>query len=242
MSVSSGYALMRDRERQYDGYIAWGSPGELRDTDTLAARIEWDPAKWPEGVRASFLSVGWTVTPGKLLTVGYKGTGPSDKVRFYTFVMCAREGCPHRVMVDLENPDFKPKDGYTVGVHGGGEVDPPAWWGKRTFLCEEGLSTTAPFPCKLVRSEALAQFEQASPDTRWTMWTVHASQGTVLFYDRRAKAFGLLDYDETTFTTLGRIAQGIRWVPLAGLESTLKDKDHCHEILSEVRQAVHAPS
>jgi hypothetical protein len=105
-------------------------------------------------------------------------------------------------MVDAHRPDFRPQ-GYSVGAWGGGFMPKPEWWGRRTFLCEDGLSSASRVPCRLRTSEALADIESRL-DIRWTVWGLldgSGSRGTILFTPNvPSAAIWLLAYrDEAIF-------------------------------------------
>lgn len=207
VSPTSGVVIFTDRTRDQRGYLEWSHLSDLANTDAAAARIEWDQTKWPPELH-EWSGSSPKVYSGQIQWVGYESEGTT--VRRYTFVPCARVGCSHRVMVDVEKPDHKP-DMWAVGSWGGGEMFPPPWWGNRTFVCEDGLKSNIPVPCKLARSETLAQFEQAS-QSRWVRWETTKSGGAMLFYWPGAKVFGAMVYEgDQVFETPGRISQVTQW-------------------------------
>lgn len=240
-SYSAGVALFHDRERAEQGILTWSSLDDLKDPETAVKSIEWDPSKWVDvpGPPAD----DNVIPPDHVQYVGYLDGGHT--VRRYTFVPCVRSGCKHRVMVDYDNPNYKP-DSHAVGSWGGGALPLPVWWG-RTFRCEDGMSTFGPQPCSVIHGDAVAQFEQAS-GARWTMWwhrRAVRTEGSVLFYDAKSKVYGLFTYNDlNAFTTPARIAQGIQWGSIAELERTLSPRrpDVCDEILLELGKHVRLAS
>lgn len=215
-SSCKGNAVVYDREYAIKrrGLVVWETLADLADIDKVAESVLWNKEDWPEIARENDPQPD-PVPEGHVRWVGYK---VNESVRRYTFVPCARPDCPHEVMVDVRDPTYCPT-GYIVGSWGGGSMPEPEWWGKSVIRCEDGLSRFGTQPCALVRSEALAQFEQAS-GARWTIWD-DTTQGSkrppitaVLFRNRHENRYGVLFYPGTgreTFETSARIAQAITW-------------------------------
>lgn len=240
-SLKSALATVWDRERGVPGTLEWQNVGELGNPDSAFAQIDWSRDRWVATMKEMGVDPDEEVSPGLVRWVGYKANGA---VRKYTFAKCAREGCPHRVMVDVKDPTFQP-DTYMIGSWGGGTMPAPEWWGQRTFKCEEGLSTSAPNPCVLVRSDAIAQYEQAS-GSRWTMWhSPSDDSGTVLFWTPRTKRFSLLTYEDlSVFTTASRISQDLHHGSLVELEALLRRRrgNMWDDVLGELQIHTELPS
>jgi hypothetical protein len=246
-SCSAGIAKVWDREGGREGVLIWKTPSDIADPDVAAAAVLWDPATWPTDAFCE--GPGWgpekqeEIPPGHVRWVGYK-TGES--VRRYTFVKCVRPGCPNRLMVDTKDPDFRPT-GYMVGSWGGDIMPEPAWWGTRTFVCEEGLSAFGTQPCALVHSDAIGQFEQMQ-GARWTVWGRVGEGGSVLFFDALTNRYGLYLYTgPEDFATAARIAQGIQYGSLAKLGAIVTSARRTQKCIDDVLdeldiQTKHRPS
>ena len=217
-SFRKGNALVHSRDWLRMGFLSWEDPAELADAAALAARVEWDRAKWPEEMRT--LAAGRERAPaGSVSWVGYQM--PAGDVRRYTFVPCARPDCGHELMVDLARPDFR-AEGYSVGGYGGGFARKPAWWGTRTFRCEDGLSSFSPMPCRLRLAPALAVAERQW-GAQWTVWSILGRErGSVLFATPGSEFYGLLAYErEDVFETFESLHAHTTWWTLEGLRDRL---------------------
>lgn len=253
--ASRAALLVADREGTREGLLTWMSPQDLADVDAVPSKINWDRNTWPAGIE-DMLSLRVEVEPphGDIREdpqpepdgVRWVGYETGKKVRRYTFIPCSREGCAQLVMVDTEDPTFKPPPGYAVGAWGGGTMAAPPWWGKFWASCENGISSTGRVPCVFARSDALAQFEQASM-TRWTLWDYsdRSECGTMLFFDPLCDKYGILSYQSLeAFSTASRIAQGIHWGNLSEVTRFLQSKTTArNRVLEELeRHRLHLPS
>lgn len=232
-SYRAGIAGVRDRLRAKEGFFEWSSLDELLTVEDIVKRIQWGQFLLPGG------SVGPTrdpfeAKPGYVQTVGYRWRGA--EVREYTFVKCARHGCPHHIMVDYERPSMNCCGGasYEVGSWGGSERPTPRWWGSREFYCGEGLSTFAPYPCSIVHgSDVLSELERTG--MIWTMWAppvLEGGAGHVLFYDQNAGAHGLLSYTSfpggempMEFSSLSTLRRLIYWGALRSIAAMVRDSN-----------------
>lgn len=240
-SSESGHALLYDRERDKVGSISWSHPDDLKNHLEVVSKIEWDKSKWPADLLSGPYSPQEELPEGYVSWVGYQVQG--GKTRRYTFVKCCREGCPQRVMVDYDDPDFKAHS-YSIGSWGGGDLREPFWWGTREFKCEEGLSAFGPQPCEIVHGARLAALE--TNGDRWTMWWSNGEIGTILFYNEERNLYGILGLGREPAETSMRILGGIKWGTLIAVEEALsfvREDENAHdEVLYELRNHVRLPS
>lgn len=224
VSYRKGWAILHSREGLRHGFLAWDDTRELDDIDATAARIDWDRAAWPQSARDA-ASEPEVAPAGMVRWVGYKpDDGPS---RRYTFVRCAREGCGHELIVDLERPDRK-CEGYTVGGWGGGFAPEPRWWKNRSFVCEQGLSSFSPMPCRLRLSPMFAGLRQAQSiaPIDWSVWsTLGANRGSILFKVDGSQGFCVLLYeDDKPFTEPSALVTLLRIGTLAQIRTSVRER------------------
>lgn len=243
-SYRAGIAGVTDRYRDQQGVLEWSSLSDFDQIQVMVSNIKWGLAIEPGG------AIGvprnpYEAKPGHVQTVGYRWRGA--EIREYTFVKCARAGCPHHIMVDYERPNMTCRGGasYEVGSWGGSERPEPKWWGTKHFRCEDGLSSFAPYPCYIVHgSDVLREFEKRG--MRWTMWSPPPHDdavGYVLFYDTCAATHGLLTYTKLPgiaqpieFMSLSTLSRCIQWGNLRTLYAMIQDQ--CNDIAFELRQFV----
>ncbi len=228
-------AIVYDRLGGTSGFLTWDSLADLADVDELARKVVWDQKAWPDIARAMDENDTEKTPPGYVRWVGYETNG---EVRKYTFVKCARPGCPHNVMVDTRDPSFRPVE-HAVGAWGNGIMLAPSWYSRISLKCEDGLSTFGTQPCELVLSNIVEKFEAMS-GARWTIWEEIDGIGNVLFFDPVKKRYGIFTYlDHSPFQTVTRLAEGIQWGSLMDLEKILPTDS---EVLREVRCHTNLPS
>jgi hypothetical protein len=238
-TFANGAALLHDRERIRQGILTWSSLEELADVDALVARVLWDAVHWPEWV-ASSLPQAPKTSPDCLRWVGYR---TRSSIRKAVFVRCARPGCMNELALDSRDPDYRPES-YSL-PNGAGSLPHPDWMKDRTFFCEQGLFATGAQPCALIRSAALAEYEQMT-GRRWTMWWSHKirDKGTVLFSHPTQNTYSLLPYvGSLAFDSVDSITSRMIEGPVSELVSvlqSLRGDDTPDEVLTELE--LHLPS